>query len=448
MNRQEKISGKTIFFFVSCAVILVLLIFNARYSQPIDESFIDDYSEFNEYTLVNNDPTVYQVSQDGTDVGYLVFTSHYGYQSDVTMATLVGEDGTVIDARAYSQNETPSYFRKLVGASFFKNNFNGKSIADGFSLDTNVDGISHATFTSKAVTKAVQEGVSYVGKHYLNMSVASPDSGMKVGYADICVIIMLILALVTSRFTKKSWLKWVTRVFSIIVMGFIITQFITLSVLVAFFSLNWPSVTDYLRWYLLIFGVLILLLGTGKNVYCQYMCPFGAFQEVEFSFGGPLGKKPINPRVTKIMRLFPGLLLLLSLLLALGTHDLGFVNYEPFSLLFGQVGVGIQWALLPLAIAGALFSRRIYCSFACPVGYVLNKIVLVRSRLVRFFKGSDHDVTKLFGLKKMVQTTDEITKADDKTKSKLTGHDWLVMLFDIAIIVVSLASILQGLVPA
>ena len=377
---------KSIAFYVGCAIIAVLFVMNFMYHEPIDEGFLSEDEEFDAYERVNDDPAVFKVSKDGKDIGYLAFASHYGYQSDVVMASLVGLDGMLIDARPYSEDETPSYFQKLVSGGFFDKNFRNVPIEDGFSISTNVDAVSHATISSNASTQAVQKSVSYVGSQYLNTKVADRGNDLVVGQLDIFVIIMLILALVASRFTKKAWIKWVARIYSIVVMGFLAAQFITLSVLVAFFSLDWPSVVDYLRWYLLVFGVLILLLGTGKNLYCNYMCPFGAFQEAEFALGGPLGKKPLNPRVTKIMRWFPGILIFLSLALTLTFHNLGFTCYEPFSLLFGQVGVGVQWALLPIILVAALMSRRVYCTFICPVGYVLGKIVTVRNKVVNRFK--------------------------------------------------------------
>ena len=389
-DRQKTTLSKKvrkILFALGCVVIAVLFALDLAHHEPINESFLDSYDNFDRYERVSDEPSVYEAFNGDDTVGYLVVTGHYGYQSEVVMATLVNLEGNIVDTRAYSQEESPSYFRKLIGQGFFKKNFMNKPIENGFSIETNVDAISHATISSNAATKAINEGVTYVGEHYLETTVAKQDTGVKVGYLDALVLVMLILALVASRFSKNAKLKWVCRVYSIVVMGFMASQFITLSVLVALFSLDWPSVVDYLRWYLLVFGALIMLLATGKNTYCAYICPFGALQEVVFAFGGPIGKKPLNPTVTKVLKWSPGILVFVSLALTLGFHNLDFANYEPFSLIFGQVGVGIQWALLPLVFVGALFSRRIYCNFACPVGYVLTKIVMLRAKVAKAVKG-------------------------------------------------------------
>ena len=389
-DRQKTTLSKKvrkILFALGCVVIAVLFALDLAHHESINESFLDGYDTFDRYERVSDEPPVYEVFNGDDTVGYLVVTGHYGYQSEVVMATLVNLEGNIVDTRAYSQEESPSYFRKLIGQGFFKKNFMNKPIENGFSIETNVDAISHATISSNAATKAINEGVTYVGEHYLKTTVAKQDTGVKVGYLDALVLVMLILALVASRFSNNAKLKWVCRVYSIVVMGFMASQFITLSVLVALFSLDWPSVVDYLRWYLLVFGALIMLLVTGKNTYCTYICPFGALQEVVFAFGGPIGKKPLNPTVTKVLKWSPGILVFVSLALTLGFHNLDFANYEPFSLIFGQVGVGIQWALLPLVFVGALFSRRIYCNFACPVGYVLTKIVMLRAKVAKAAKG-------------------------------------------------------------
>lgn len=381
-STRKRPSAKRVVFAVGAAIIAVLFVFNLAYHEPIDEGFLRDYDQFDSYEQVNSSPAVFEVYKDGGQVGYLVFGSHYGYQSDVTMATLVSNDGTVLDARTYSQNESPSYYRRLLGNGFFRKNFSGKSIGNGFSISTNVDAVTHATLSSNAATEAVQEGVTYVGEHYLGVKVAQHHRSFGVGALDVGVIVMLVLSVVASRHARKRWLVWLCRVYSIVVMGFIAVQFLTLSVFVALFSLDWPSVVDYLRWYLLVFGVLAIIIATGKNTYCSYACPFGALQEVVFAFGGSIGKGKLNPKVGKLLRWFPGILVFVSLALSFWFHTLDFANYEPFSLIFGQTGLGIQWVLLPLVLLGALFYRRIYCSFICPVGYVLGKVVSLR-RLVR-----------------------------------------------------------------
>ncbi len=297
---------RNIIFTLGCTLIAVLFAVNCAHHEPLDESFLKEYSQFDSSELIHENPTVYQVFLQEEEVGYLILTSHYGYQSDIVMATLVSKDGQVLDARAYSQGETPSYFRKLLGASFFKKNFVNDPIEDGFSITSNVDAVSHATISSNAATRAVQAGVSYLGEHYLHTAVTPHDNTMKVGLLDVLVLVMLILALIGARFSKQKKLVWLCRLYSIVVMGFLAAQFITLTVLLALFSLEWPSIIDYLRWYILVFGTFLLILATGKNVYCSFICPFGALEEVLFSLGGPIGKKPVNPRVTKLLRLIWG----------------------------------------------------------------------------------------------------------------------------------------------
>lgn len=437
MKNMKKV--KRVLFALGCIIIAALFVMNALYHEPIDEAFLDDYDEFNAFEQVNAEPPVYAVSEEGAPVGYLVICGHYGYQSEVVMATLVGMDGTVLSVKPYSQDESPSYFRKLIGQSFFKKNFIDDPIASGFSIDANVDAISHATISSNAATKAIQEGVTFVGEHYLNTPVEQPDSGMSIGYLDILVFIMLLLAFAVTRWSKQRVLVWVSRIYSIVVMGFLASQFITLTVLIALCSLDWPSVADYLRWYLLVFGTLLLILITGKNAYCATICPFGALEEAVFAIGGPIGKKPLNPGIGKLLRWFPAVLIFISLVLTLAFHNLEFANYEPFSLIFGQVGVGIQWALLPLVLVGALFSRRIYCNFACPVGYVLTKATLLRNRVARLIKNAGKSAEK-----EPVKELKETAKAEKRERKPLKPYDVLVLIIGIAIAVVSLLSIMNA----
>lgn len=380
---SKKISS--IVFGICLAVLVALGVANAMYEDPIDEAFFGEYEQFDAWEAVADDPVTFKVGLEGQEVGYLVFDGHYGYQSEVVVATLVGMDGVVMDVRTYDQDETPSYYRKLKGGSFFSKNFVGDSVFDGFSIDTNVDAISHATISSNAVTNAVQDGTAFVAANFLGQEAKhAGDTGIKFGLADAALIGMFVLTILVMRFSKLRWLQWLVRIYSIVMMGFVAAQFVTLSVLVAFCSFDWPSIQDYLRWYIMVFGVLALLLASGKNGYCNHMCPFGAFQEIAFTLSGSLAVTRISDKnVSRIMRMIAPTLLFVAVALAFITHDLAFVNYEPFSLVFGQVGEGIQWALLPVSLLGALLLRRFYCKWICPVGYVLNKVVVVRNKVVK-----------------------------------------------------------------
>ncbi len=371
-------------FWICFAVLIVLGFMHAIHKEPIDDTFFEQFTEFDAHERVSENPITYEVSLEGEQVGYLVFDSHYGYQSDIMVATLVGMDGSIDRVETYTQNETPSYFRKLIGGGFFKKNFVGDPAAEGFSIDTNVDAVSHATISSNAVTHAVEKGSQYVAAEFLNQETKTAhDTGIKFGMNDVALIVMFVLAFLGARFTKKTWLQWLIRIYSIVMMGFIAAQFITVSVMVAFTTFAWPDIHDYLRWYIMVFGVLALLIGTGRNTYCSHMCPFGAFQELEYSLAGTLASPNFSPRYSRYIRFIPPLLLALSVGLAFVTHDMTFTSYEPFSLLFGRVGVGIQWALLPIILVGSLFVRRFYCKAACPVGYALNKVVIARNKVVK-----------------------------------------------------------------
>ena len=162
-----------------------------------------------------------------------------------------------------------------------------------------------------------------------------------------------------------------------------------------------------------------------------------------FAFGGPIGKKPLNPTVTKVLKWSPGILVFVSLALTLGFHNLDFANYEPFSLIFGQVGVGIQWALLPLVFVGALFSRRIYCNFACPVGYVLTKIVMLCAKVAKAVKGGKKASGKAVAAG--AANKDEKTAPKGaKGRKPMKVHDVLVFVVGLAIAVVSLLAIINA----
>lgn len=70
------------------------------------------------------------------------------------------------------------------------------------------------------------------------------------------------------------------------------------------------------------------------------------------------------------------------ILLAFFLHTPSVANFEPFAVLFGQDGYGVQWLLLPLVLLAALFIKRFWCNYFCPVG-VANEFVVGLGRKVR-----------------------------------------------------------------
>lgn len=353
---------------------------------PIDLSFMNDYKYFDSYESLNEQMDTFHVSQEGQDVGYVFITSEDGFQSEIFMATYVNDYGVVKDVRVVQHNETPSYFQRIEGSSFLRN-FGEMSIEDGFCEEDNVDAVSKATISSVAMTKAVQKAAVIAGRDYYGIEVVKPSPGFHIKMVDLSIILILVLTIVASL-TRNKKLRLVTLIYSVIIMGVKYASFVTYASFYQILTLSFPSLVGNLRWYFLVVGSILTVLIMGKNVYCAYICPYGALQELEHKFLKVNFK--VSKNTIKRLRLVPYIISYVALALALLTESTGVLSYEPFSILFSSVGNELSWGIVFVTLFLSLVVIRPYCKFVCPVGFVFNHIAKVKRIGGKLWKKSLH----------------------------------------------------------
>lgn len=121
-----------------------------------------------------------------------------------------------------------------------------------------------------------------------------------------------------------------------------------------------------------------------KNIYCSWMCPYGAAQEILAKIGG--GKFHASREVERFSSKIKYIFFFVAVLLAFLSGVPGQSSYEPFAMLFGLTGVGVQWFVLPLSLFTALFINRFWCRFFCPVGVAFELTVKFRRFVDKTFK--------------------------------------------------------------
>ena len=122
---------------------------------------------------------------------------------------------------------------------------------------------------------------------------------------------------------------------------------------------------------------LISLFLLGRGIFCGWLCPFGALQEIMFKIGRLL-KFPeinipfwLNERLWVIKYL---ILILIAITTILGTsYSYDLIEIEPFKTAitsyFDRSFPYVAYSVILLAIA--IFSERFFCRFICPLGAVL-----------------------------------------------------------------------------
>ena len=120
-------------------------------------------------TGVDIDSKELALDATGSVIGYVFnITSHEGYGGEITLSLGIDTTGMVKGIEILSISETPGLGMKAKEDKF-RDQFANKTVTQfsytktGASADFEIDAISGATITTKAVTNAVNAGLAYFG---------------------------------------------------------------------------------------------------------------------------------------------------------------------------------------------------------------------------------------------------------------------------------------------
>lgn len=367
-----------------------------------------DYSstiyEVNSYIYkteqISKSPLVFKAYEenDPNQFYFVAFTESVGYQSAIEVMTVINKDGNIEQVEIIKQGETPAFFEKIELGKFntlfedisifepiYIDNAQGYSgSSEGIKTDNKVDAIGGATISSAAITMAVNDATTFISEKYFDKDVVNPFYNLSIGWNELALMLIFIIAIL-SVYVKSinKYRKWIL-LYSAIVLGFYLNKFVTFGMILSFLSGNWPA-TNNISWYMLIIGTISLVLITGKNLYCSWICPFGAAQESIFKFGG-LKQIKINPKLIKTYTLIPTTLAYMALMIVFYTNDVQTLAYDPFGAIFNLTALPIMWITLPILIFISLSQNRFYCTYFCPIGLSFKLITKLRNKGVRLWK--------------------------------------------------------------
>ena len=312
-------------------------------------------------------------------IGYGAIGTGSGYGGDMHVAVGVDTEGTVVSLAIVEQKETFSFFRRVLRGNLLKSLL-GKTCADRFTLGEDVDVITGATYTSRALVDAVRQASRNVAVKNLGFSVPpEPVSKIKFGFPEAVLIVLFTIGLVRNirSFKYIKIVRWISMLTGLAVLGFIYNRPFTVVYINKLLLGFWPEWQTHLYWYLLIGGILFFFIIDNKNSYCEWFCPFGAAQECFGIIGGAKVRAPDRFHYT--LRWVQRGLAWLVIVLALLFRNPGISSYEVFGTLFKLIGSNYQFALLGIVMLAALFFKRPWCSYLCSLRPVTEFIRLIRN---------------------------------------------------------------------
>lgn len=306
-------------------------------------------------------------STEDAPMGYVSIASANGYGGPMQVLVAVDMQGKIIGMSIVQHKETPNWINRIFDKDFISS-LVGKSYQDAFQIGGDVNAITGATYTSRALAEAAMLGSRAVAAGQLGLDVpqeAKPK--IRFGVPEITLIGLYIVGFFGHqrkfKYTKQA--RWITMLVGLIVLGFIYTRPLTLVDINKLLLGFWPTWQENLYWYLLIGGILFVFTIDNKNPYCEWFCPFGAAQECMGAIGG--AKTRSIGRYKEFFIWVQRGLAWAAIMIAMLFRNPGLSSYEIFGTLFDLNGSLWQFALLGIVLLASLFMRRPWCSFLCPI---------------------------------------------------------------------------------
>jgi hypothetical protein len=316
---------------------------------------------------------------DGSVLGSVVNSSELaprvrGYSGSMSVLVGVARDGSITGAFVLEHNETPSYVRNL---SRWVSTFAGRHVSDTLVAGVDVDAMTGATVTSKAVTDAVRLSSRQVASRLYGAKVPG-EMHERLPRAEI-VRVLLAIALfavaILGSLRRKGYLRWVTLGLSLVLVGFVYNFQLSIVNLSSILSLK-PSLS-FSFWVL--FGLSVLTAPVLGRIYCNWICPFGAAQEITHRIMPKKGAhSPPAHRNVEILKLVILWEITLAVIL---TANLTYADYEPFMTLFARRGTALLWLFVGAVLFFSLFRYRFWCRYFCALGgfyYLLSRTRVAR----------------------------------------------------------------------
>jgi len=311
-----------------------------------------------------------------------------GFGGRMNLAIYVNTTGKLINFHIIRSNETPSYLDML---SQWRALLNGRQLFVPQPF-TDVHAVTGATVSSKAVLSALQTSAHAFATQILHQTL-QPAVGEKIhrpNYVPDTPGIYLIIASALSLiviFRGGFWSRLAVLLFNFIAGGIILNAQYSSEQIATILSLHTPA-AGLSGAFLLVVGIPVLVLIFG-NIYCGYICPFGAAQELLGCITLDRFKQPLSTETVRKARFVKYAVLLVLIIVFFLSRDRTTLTADPLIGTFNFQSMNIRWQssmllMVMIALIGSLFYTRFWCRYLCPAGAflsLLNNVAILKRYL-------------------------------------------------------------------
>lgn len=323
--------------------------------------------------------------EKGAITGYVFNSADFapdvrGFGGEIDLSIYVDSNGKLQDFQIVRSNETPDYLSQLdkwmdslKGCELFKPD----ALAD-------VDVVTGATISSAVIITALEKSGERFYTHVLG---SSPEESAQKGFDKaifapdaqavylVSAVILMLLVIYFGGFRSRI----AVLVFNFVVGGIILNAQYSSEQIVNSLSLRLPAFRFYGPLLLILaVPILIALLG---NIYCGYLCPFGAAQELLGCLIPARFKQGVSIYNMKRARFVKYVLLFILVAAFFITRDHDTISADPLISIFSGQASNLVLSITAVAAVGSLFYIRFWCCYLCPAGAFLslfNNFVLLK----------------------------------------------------------------------
>ena len=300
-----------------------------------------------------------------TSTGFIINTTEIGKSimgyGGKTPVEITVSNGKITKITPLKNQETPEFFGAVRNSDLFER-LEGMSLEEA--ATTPLDGVSGATYTSKAIIGNIKGGIAYALDNNVKAAEMEAESE-KLPLKFYITIIIILAGGVIPLFIKDKRYRILQLILNVLLLGFWGGTFISYSLMTSYLA-NGITRVVLIPIALMLVAAFIYPFFGKKNYYCLWICPYGSLQEllgkcVKYKF-------KLKPSLIKWLNFFREALWFVLMWLLWTGLWFDWMGYEPFAAFFftdaSAVTLGIAGGFLILSF----FMQRPYCRFVCPTG--------------------------------------------------------------------------------
>jgi polyferredoxin len=203
------------------------------------------------------------------------------------------------------------------------------------------------------------------------------------------MVALLLLASV-AFVRKRPGLRWATLAVTLGYLGFFDGGFLSVSHITSAIWVGGSAFLGNVPLLLLASFTVVTTLVFGR-VFCGFLCPFGALQDVLTRLVPRRFRRRVPGRVhRRALWVKYGVLAVILVPAAAGIHTSIYPYFEPFGTVFFLSPSWILWTIAAGFIGASAVVPRFYCRYACPLGAALALGSLVAPRRIARVEHCSH----------------------------------------------------------